>query len=104
MDVAVTSCEYFSAVMVGVRVLYFVSFLMLRCGNGLWSHPVSLARLCLRMDGVRVLLTCMYICVFACVQGDYVLNMKELMSVSLFKIFWHNLKLLRNFFRSVFHS
>lgn len=53
---------------------------------------------------VRVLLTCVYICVFACVQGDYVLNMKELMSVSLFKIFWHNLKLLRNFFRSVFLS
>lgn len=39
-----------------------------------------------------------YICVFVCALGDYVLNIKEFMSVSLFKIFWHSLKLLKNFF------
>lgn len=67
MDVAVTSCEYFSAVMVGVRVLYFVSILMLRCGNGLWSHPVSLARLCLRMDEYECVCYS-HVCTFVCLR------------------------------------
>lgn len=64
---------------------------------------MSLARLCLCMDECECVCY-LHVPIFACVQGDYVLNVKELVSVSLFKMFWHSLKLLKNFFRGGFHS
>lgn len=102
MDVGVTSCEYFSAVMVGIRIF---SFSIHSIHVAVWEWSVGLPCLgyvCVWMSTSVCVYSApkgiyIYVCVCVCARGDYILNIGEFMSVSLFKIFWHSFQFLKNF-------